>query len=177
MLFTMKTSLVITIVGPDQTGLVDSLSSLISEHGGSWLESRMSRLAGQFAGILHVSVDQDKTHALSTALQTIENLNIVVETAQSSEPETPAHSIEIEVVGHDRPGIVQQVSHALASLSINVDDLHTELESAPMSGELLFKANARLGVPEGVSAESLYEKLEALADDIIVTISEQETKA
>ena len=39
-----------TIIGPDRTGLVESVARVVAEHGGNWLESRMSRLGGEFAG-------------------------------------------------------------------------------------------------------------------------------
>src|SRR4051812_3506563 len=44
----MQIPLVMTIIGPDRPGLVELLASLVAEHGGNWLESRMSHLAGQF---------------------------------------------------------------------------------------------------------------------------------
>ena len=37
-----KTSLVLTILGQDRPGLVDSLAQVVAEHGGSWVESRMA---------------------------------------------------------------------------------------------------------------------------------------
>ena len=48
--------LVLTVIAEDQPGLVERIAQCISEHGGNWLESRMSRMAGQFAGILRVDV-------------------------------------------------------------------------------------------------------------------------
>src|SRR3990167_11495407 len=51
--------LVLTVIAQDQPGLVERIAQCISEHGGNWLESRMSRMAGQFAGILRVDVPLD----------------------------------------------------------------------------------------------------------------------
>ena len=50
----MEVSLVMTIIGKDRTGLVESVASLVAEHEGNWLESRMCRLGGAFAGILRI---------------------------------------------------------------------------------------------------------------------------
>ena len=58
----------------------------------------------------------------------------------------------LEIVGQDRPGIVREISHALASFGINVEELQTECASAAMSGETLFKARARLSLPESCDA-------------------------
>ena len=54
----MQSQLVMTVIGKDRTGLVESLSRLIEDNGGSWLESRMCRLGGEFAGILRVQVPE-----------------------------------------------------------------------------------------------------------------------
>ena len=43
-----------TIIGRDRPGLVESVAQVVAAHGGNWLESRMSRLGGHFAGILRV---------------------------------------------------------------------------------------------------------------------------
>jgi glycine cleavage system regulatory protein len=49
-------SLVLTVIGADRPGLVETLAQTIAEHGASWLESRMAHLAGHFVGLLRVSV-------------------------------------------------------------------------------------------------------------------------
>ena len=48
--FAMQIPLVMTIIGPDRTGLVESVARAVADHGGNWLESRMCRLGGEFAG-------------------------------------------------------------------------------------------------------------------------------
>ena len=45
----MTTYLVLTIIGEDRPGIVESLAEIISDHSGNWLESSMSQLAGKFA--------------------------------------------------------------------------------------------------------------------------------
>ena len=52
----METYLVLTVIGDDRPGLVEALAETIAAHEGNWLESRMSHLAGKFAGLLRVSV-------------------------------------------------------------------------------------------------------------------------
>ena len=52
----MNTRIVLTMIAPDQPGLVERVSQVIVDHGGSWLASRMSHLDGMFAGILSVSL-------------------------------------------------------------------------------------------------------------------------
>ena len=172
MVLAMKTHIIVTLIGPDRTGLVDALSSAIAEHGANWLDSRMSRLCGHFAGILHVEVNTDKQDALDQALLAIDGLDVTIEAMETC-PVPDAHRIlHLEVVAHDRPGIVKDVSQVIASLGVNVEELETELTSAPMSGEDLFKATARLAVPEDTAIDALNDALEALGDDFQVALTQ-----
>jgi glycine cleavage system regulatory protein len=83
----------------------------------------------------------------------------------------------LEIVGQDRPGIVRQISQALAEYGVNVEELETECASAAMSGETLFKARARLSLPETCNAAEVRRKLEKIAEDLIVDISFAELPA
>jgi glycine cleavage system regulatory protein len=168
----MQASLVMTVIGADRPGLVDSVAQLVADHGGNWLESRMSRLGGQFAGILRVSVPTEQRAALTDTLRDLEarGLRVVVHDDVAAPPATGELRL-LEVVGHDRPGIVRQISRVLAERRVNVEELSSEVASAPMSGELLFKAKATLRLPESLSPDSLQQALEWIAADLIVEIS------
>jgi glycine cleavage system regulatory protein len=169
----MQRLLVMTVIGQDRPGLVESVAALVAEHGGNWLESRMSRLGGQFAGILRVEVPGEKEQALISGLKKLKSrgLTIVVYPDQPKPSATPASESVLEIVGQDRPGIVREISHALASFGVNVEELQTECASAAMSGETLFKARARLSIPASCNAAEIRQKLERIAADLIVEIS------
>ena len=172
----MPIPLVMTIIAPDRTGLVESLARAIADHDGNWLESRMCRLGGEFAGILRVEVPLEKRSALLGALQKIQGLNITVRTDASKAAPAAARQTKLELVGHDRPGIVREISAALARAGVNVEEFSSEIASAPMSGEPLFKAVARLQLPEGCQLGALKKDLEKIASDLLVDISFAEVK-
>jgi len=165
----MTTYLVLTAIGADKPGLVESLAKVIADNSGNWLESSMSQLAGKFAGILRVSVSDSEVDQLISALDGIsDQLTLVIERVDSDvEIELP-QTVELNLIGNDRPGIIREFSHALASLSVNVEQLSTECVPAPMSSEVLFKAKANLKVPVGLELEVLQQEIERLADDLIV---------
>jgi glycine cleavage system regulatory protein len=169
----MQRLLVMTIIGQDRPGLVDSVAGLVAEHGGNWLESRMSRLGGQFAGILRVEVPGENEPALVAGLKKLESrgLTVVVHPDQPKLPAAAARQSVLEIVGQDRPGIVREISHALAGFGVNVEELETECASAAMSGETLFKARARLSIPEVCDTAQIRQQLERIAADLIVEIS------
>jgi glycine cleavage system regulatory protein len=167
----MTTYLVLTAIGNDKPGLVQSLARVIAEHEGNWLESSMSQLAGKFAGILRVSVSDQQADALIKALDDLSGqLKLVIERVDDELPVEPPLTVSLSLVGNDRPGIIREISHALAGLAVNVEQLNTECAPAPMSGDALFRARATLRVPSGIDLDTLQEELEKLADDLIVEI-------
>ncbi|WP_341521600.1 ACT domain-containing protein [Pseudomonas sp. G.S.17] len=162
---------VVTVVAPDKPGQVERIADCIAQHGGNWLESRMSRMAGQFAGIVRVQVPADNREELKSALQALAEQDIRVLFAESStEPLVGWKSIGMELVGNDRPGIVRDITGLLTKLGVNVEKLVTEVNPAPMSSEPLFHAEAILGVPLTLSLDLLQERLETLADDLMVDL-------
>ena len=172
----MQRALVMTVIGPDRPGLVDAIAGLVAEHGGNWLESRMSRLGGQFAGILRVEVPPERMPHLSAALRGLEpqGLTVVVHADQPPAAPSPGRLSLLEIVGQDRPGIVRQLSHALAGYGVNVEELHTECASAAMSGETLFRARAKLSLPPECNVAELRRRLEKIAEDLIVDLTFEE---
>jgi glycine cleavage system regulatory protein len=169
----LSVSLVLTLIGEDKPGLVELLSQTIADHDGNWLESRMSRMAGRFAGILRASVPEARAEALEVALAKLgsQGLRVVVERSTHFDTASDDQFLPLELVGADRPGIIRDIARALANRNINVDELHTECSSAPMSGETLFTAKARLRVSRGTATEELQDALEELADDLMVELT------
>ena len=169
----MQIPLVMTLIGPDRTGLVESVARAVAGHGGNWLESRMCRLGGEFAGILRIELPVEKRQMLLDALQALQGrgLALVVRPDEAAASATQGRQAKLEIVGHDRPGIVRQITHALARASVNVEEFSSECVSAPMSGETLFKAAARLQLPERCDLAALKTDLEKIADDLLVDIS------
>jgi glycine cleavage system regulatory protein len=164
--------LVLTVIAPDQPGLVEKIAQCVASHGGNWLESSMSRMAGQFAGILRVAVPAAAHAGLVAALAALAGQGIRVQVAPSgNEPTGNWRAIELDLVGNDRPGIVRDITRLLAGQGVNLERLSSEIAPAPMSSEMLFHARALLAVPLSLSLDSLQQALETLADDLMVELS------
>jgi glycine cleavage system regulatory protein len=173
----MQIPLVMTLIGPDRTGLVESVARAVAGHGGNWLESRMCRLGGEFAGILRIEIPAAQRPALLEALQKIPGLKVVVQPDSRPVPATPGRQTRLEIVGHDRPGIVQEITRVLAGAGVNVEEFSSTVVSAPMSGETLFQAGARLQLPDGCDLARLKKDLEKIAADLLVDVSFPEIAA
>jgi glycine cleavage system regulatory protein len=167
-------ALVLTVIGEDRPGLVEALAALIAEHEGSWDESRMARLAGHFAGVVQIHLPDERADGFVAVLGSLAERGLsasVVDSDWTLARFDHRDTFRFELVGQDRPGIVREISSALAELGVSVQDLRTMVESAPMSGERLFRAQAELAPPEGVPLEKIRSALERLADELMVDIS------
>ena len=172
------TDLVLTLIGPDRPGLVQAVAGIVAAHGGNWLESRMTHLAGKFAGILRAELPPERAAAALKALAALEGqgLKIVAETVTRSE-RALERTMDLELLGLDRPGIVREIAQVLAEGGVNVEELTTNRTSAPMSGEILFEARAHVHVPASVDLAKLRAALERVASDLMVELKLEDRSA
>lgn len=168
----MNSSLVLTVIAEDKPGIIRAVSKVLAEHGGNWTQSSMSRLAGQFAGILLVSMPTENTQACLGDLQALaaQGLQVIASVSELSVTEDSTQCYKLKLVGNDRAGIVHEITSLFARHGVSIKDLETRVESASMSGGELFKATAELVVPEGVDIYMLETELEDLANDLMVDI-------
>jgi glycine cleavage system regulatory protein len=52
-----------------------------------------------------------------------------------------------------------------------VEELETECTSAPMSGEMLFKATARLSLPDSCNVKQMRRELEEVAGNMMIDLT------
>jgi glycine cleavage system regulatory protein len=168
----MLANLVMTVIGADRPGLVQMVAARVADHGGNWLESRMCRLGGQFAGILRVEVATERRDELVNALRTLEvdGLRVIIHAEQSAADAVKGSLVRVEIVGHDRPGILRSVSGVFAAHGLNVEELASERVSAPMGGGTLFQARATVLVPATVKISAVRTDLEKIAADLMVDV-------
>jgi len=170
----MARALILTVIGKDRPGLVETLADLIAKHEGNWDESRMARLAGHFAGVVQIHLPENQAECFITALPTLADRGLSVSVMDSDWSLVNVdhrNSLQLELVGQDRPGIVREISSNLAALGVSMQDLRTVVESAPMSGERLFRAEAELVLSAQTDSEQIRTILERLADEMMIDIT------
>jgi len=164
--------LVLTLIGSDRPGVVESLAKRVAAHRGNWVESRMAHLAGQFAGILRVEVPAESVRSLRASLAELETEGLRIVAESGARPAVAGmRAMELEAVGQDHPGIVRDISEVLLRHHANIEELTTDQVSAPMAGGLLFRAKARVHVPVGTDVDRLRGDLERIADDLMVDLT------
>ena len=168
----MSTPLVLTISAHDRPGIMSRLSTTITNHGGNWMESRMARLAGQFAGIVCIECDDDKVANLKEHLVALGSEGIHVHIlGQGDLSDYPfTRHLRIDIFGNDRPGIVSQLARAISEAGANIEELNTSIESAAMSGQTIFHACGTICLPESSDDEIIIAAIEALSDDLTIEV-------
>lgn len=169
------TTLVLTVIGDDRAGLVSALAGCVTEHGGNWLESQMARLAGKFAGIALVDVPMAALDGFLAAADALSAEGLRVTVTPTEQADAGGDLVALHVIGNDQPGIVRQVSQALAERGVSIDELQTATVAAPMSGDTLFEAHAKVRIPEGVSLDEVRAALEAIAGELMVDLDLEPT--
>ena len=167
------TSLVVTVVGPDRPGIVRTLSERAQRFGANWEASRLSRLAGEFAGMVHFEVPRENADALAASLQGLESSGLKLVIAKSDASGAPAgmRSIDLSLVGDDRVGIVSHLTRILAEAGISIEHIHTETVGSTAAAPKTFKVSAHLLVPNAVATEELKKRLEPVASEMRVDIA------
>ena len=167
------TTLVLTVVGDDRSGLVAAVAGVVERHGGNWERSQLAELSGAFAGIIEVTIAPERADDLRGALAALEGLLKVTVHAGAEEaaPGEEARPLTIDVIGNDHPGIVADVSAALRAHGVSIDHLTTRTTEAAMYGGRLFEATVVARVPASVDLEALTAELERLAAEIQVDVT------
>jgi glycine cleavage system regulatory protein len=166
----MRETLVLTVLGPDRTGLVEALADRIAAAGGNWEASHMARLAGQFAGIVLVTAERDHADRVMSALRGLDGLEVSLRVSAAPAP-APGERVRLELTGADRPGIVRDVARVLAETGVNIEELESSVASAAMSGEPLFTARAVLRLPPQRALADVRSGLESLSSELMVDLT------
>lgn len=164
----MQQSMVFTFISDDKTGIVEQLSQAVSTAGGNWLESRLTKLAGKFAGFVQISIGENNIDALQKSLDALASQGIVVllQNNHVTASETNEQQLKLTILGLDRPGIVKELAGAFMSHHLNIIDMHSYTESAAMSGEELFKAELSLDINQAMDQDAFNDEIESVCNEL-----------
>lgn len=160
--------LVISCIGEDKKGLVESLSKAISAHNGNWKVSSLHHLSGFFAGVIQVDVNAQSSDNLIESIHAIKGLTCEIGVTKDALAAEEIN-LTLEITANDRAGIIQDVSSVIHHQGGNLLKLVSTQESAAHSGQLMFKAKVQINInKEGI--EDLIDSLENIANDLVVDI-------
>jgi len=165
------TQLVLTAVGDDREGLVSALSTAVESHAGNWLDSQFARLAGKFAGVVLVELPAEEVSAFTAAAAALrDEIGWKVDVTPAAAGGAVGREVQVHLLGLDRPGMVRQISTALAEQHVSITGFQSLTRDAPESGGVLFEATAVVTLPDGLEVEAVRAALEPIADELMVDL-------
>jgi len=162
-------SFILTAFGDDQPGLVSSLTGLIQENGGNIEESRMMKMGNQFVMTVLITLTKDEVNNLKTNLSSLSSLHVQIHPTQKTKISNTNTKI-IELSGADNEGIVHSLTKKLALNKINIIELETFINIAPISATPLFNLKATIELPRNLTNDSLHDILEKHSSKLGVNI-------
>ncbi|MEV7632467.1 ACT domain-containing protein [Microbacterium sp. NPDC089318] len=165
------TTLILTVAGADRPGLVSAVADVVAAHGGNWENSRLAELAGTFAGVIEISVADDRVDALRTDLDALEGMLAITVHAGADTSDPDAQRISISVLGNDRAGIVREISGVLSTHALSIEDMTTHTRDAAMAGGRLFESSVTATLPASADLDALRADIERLTHDLQVDIT------
>lgn len=171
------TSLVVTVIGPDRPGIVSLLSDRAQRFGANWGASRMERLAGEFAGIVHLEVPAESADGLTRALHELDStgLRVTVARSEGAAPAATSTPVQLELVGEDRVGIVSKLTAILAAHNVSLEHIDTKIAASKSHADGVakptFTVRAQLLVPKSVAIDTLRRELGNLAQELMLDLN------
>ena len=160
--------LIIKGIGPDRPGIVSNISKFVTSNNGNIEESRMIRLGSEFSIIMLIAIPDDSQDNLSNQLESIEGIKFyLTPTRKLSSYEYPNYMISVS--GADNEGIVHGVADSIASLGINIIEVITDTQNAPVTGSILFHMVAKVYLGKD-KKEELSNKLSSIETDFGLSI-------
>jgi glycine cleavage system transcriptional repressor len=144
-------SFALAAIGRDRPGIVAAVAQVLYEHGCNVEDSSMTLLRGNFSIMLILESPEATTAAsLDEALRpacTDMGLTYTVRDVEDT-AQTPHPSHVLTVYGADKPGILYQVTTALADEGVNITDLNSRLVGAE---EPVYAVMLELAIPGDVA--------------------------
>lgn len=169
----MTNRAVFIAAGPDRHGWVDEVSKYLFERGGNLEDSRMARLAGQFALMAIVTGPTEAMESIRHDLDQLRSAaDIMAEVRECPDGVPVEHSDEmvrpsqrlylLRAAGADQAGVMHQLSHLLRSLHVNIENVHTRIVRGPGGGRSGHGTPA--GMPAGSSDAAARFEMDMIVD-------------
>lgn len=155
----MGSAIVLTLTGPDRTGIVEEITRITLGLNGNVDTSRMVRLGGEFAVLMLANVPASRVEVEAAFAPLVSQGYRLTVSATESSSESTAPLYSVEVTGADHEGIINQIAARLAERGINIESMETGTVASPITGTPLFMMKAVIAVPSQTPDDEWVEAL------------------
>ncbi len=124
--------LVITALGSDKLGILETFTKISKQCGGNILESKLSTMGEECAILLHLSGTWNAIAKLEAALPSLAETHQLAIHCKRTCPKNTLNALpyQANVFAKDRPGILNELATFFTRLGILVDKMDTETYAA-----------------------------------------------
>ncbi len=162
-----------SLVGKDRPGIVAQVTEALYQAGGVLGETTMMRLGCNFTIMMMVEIEEgiDALHRVLDPVTEQLGLHLHIDAIDPGLHQHQIPDLRVVVHGADRPGIVAQVTGALAEAGFDITDLDSQVGGS-------MEQPIYVLIIEGVAQageETIHQALEPLTGNIDVRVEEIET--
>ena len=163
-----RETVLVSASGRDQPGIVDSVSGVVFDAGANLEDSRMAILGGEFALFMLVVGTGKQLDAVRAGLDSVAgelDLELRVKSVATGQARPGVICSRLQAVALDHPGIVHKITGILRDRGVNVANLDTSLNQAPITGTPIFSLEMEVQVPVDQAVNELREELQRVAGE------------
>ncbi len=156
-----KSHLILTAVGPDQVGLVETISAFIARLGCNIEDSKMAVFCGEFAVIILITGESENLLKVANTYHELEIQTRLAFSIKTPSTRNPAESFlpyKLTASCMDHPGIVHKLTQVLSKHGVNIESMETKTYAAPVSGTPIFYLEAAVSVPAKTNINLLRDR-------------------
>lgn len=158
-------------MGENQSLILETLSEMIAQYQGSWLDSRLAQMDGKFVGIISASIPKKFSGKLQDELESFaderEIVMLVTINGFHQKDSTPIMSLKISA--EDRNGIVLDIAHILRDQGLTVREFNTHMIRDSQNQNKVFSSQLVLELGESEKS-TLIDAIKALGKDFLVDV-------
>ncbi|MDJ0760811.1 MAG: glycine cleavage system protein R [Woeseiaceae bacterium] len=163
----MPQLIVISAIGSDRPGIVQSISKAILSCGGNIEESRMTTLGSEFATLMLVSGNWHTLNRLESALDKLggdDGLSFSIRKTDERSVKADRLPYAVDVISLDQQGIVYELANFFSERDVEIADVATRRYAAAHTGAPMFAAQMAINVPASLHVAQLREEFLELCD-------------
>ncbi len=164
----MQEYLVISAIGEDRPGIINSLSQAATDSQCNILDTRMAVLGGEFALIMLVNGQADDVARAESALPAAAQefgLTTIMKRTQLRPSINPSCPYRVTVISLDHPGIVKEIAGFFSKENINIETMETATYAAAHTGSPMFSLEMSVNIPGSANIATLKESFICFCDE------------
>ncbi|MGH8280484.1 MAG: glycine cleavage system protein R [Gammaproteobacteria bacterium] len=164
-----KQLLVVSILAPDQPGLLQHITRTVKDCGCNIAESRMTLLAGEFTMLLLIAGNWNMLTRLENQLPKLESqlgLRLCLRRSTASLPPQERLPYAIDAVCVDQPGIIFNLASFFTERGIGIHDLTTRGYPAVHTGTSMVSVQMTVDIPADLHLGTLRDDFTDFCDQL-----------